>query len=39
LLSKLERDALKTRAIIYFNVETWSLLAPSPYQNFWLRAC
>jgi len=31
-------DALKTRGIIYFNIETWFLFA-SPYQNFWLRAC
>ena len=29
--------ALKTRGIIYLNVETWLLFAP-PYQNFWLRA-
>ena len=29
--------ALKTRGIIYLNVETWSLFA-SPYKNFWLRA-
>jgi len=28
--------ALKTRAIINLNVETWLLFAP--YQNFWLRA-
>jgi len=31
-------DALKTRGIIYLNVETWLLFA-TPYQNFWLRAC
>jgi len=30
-------DALKTRGIIYLNVETSSLFAP-PCQNFWLRA-
>jgi len=30
-------DALKTRGIIYLNVET-SLLFATPYQNFWLRA-
>jgi len=31
-------DALKTRGIVYSNVEIWLLFAP-PYQNFWLRAC
>ena len=30
-------DALKTRGIIYLNVETWLLFSP-PYQNLWLRA-
>jgi len=30
-------DALKTRVIKYFSVETWLLFAP-PYLNFWLRA-
>jgi len=30
-------DALKTKGIIYLNVETSLLFAP-PYQNFWLRA-
>jgi len=29
-------DALKTRNIIYFNVESWFLFAP--HQKFWLRA-
>ena len=29
---------LETRGIIYLNVESWFLFAPS-YQNFWLRAC
>ena len=31
-------DTLKTRGLIYLNVETWLLFAP-PYQNCWLRAC
>jgi len=29
---------VKTRDVKYFNVETWMLFAPPPYQNFWLRA-
>jgi len=28
----------KTMSIKYFNVETWMLFGPHPYQNFWLRA-
>ena len=31
-------DILKTRGIIYSNVEIWLLLAPPPFQTFWLRA-
>jgi len=31
-------DALKTRGIIYLNIETWLLFAPPPYKNLWLRA-
>jgi len=34
---RLMDDALKTKVIQYFNVETWLLFA-SPYLNFWLRA-
>ena len=30
-------ETLKTRGIIYLNVEAWLLSAPH-YQNFWLRA-
>jgi len=29
-------DILKTKGIIYLNVESWLLFAP-PNQNFWLR--
>jgi len=31
-------DAVKTRGIVYWNVESWFLFAPR-YQNSWLRAC
>jgi len=31
-------DTLKTRGIIYSNVET-GLWFAVPYRNFWLRAC
>jgi len=31
-------DALKSKGIIYFNVDTLLLFAPT-HQNFWLRAC